>query len=475
MNKQRKRSSRIHSARLQVGFFTFDLGLALLVAAIATVIGFISAQRAADADLARLQADAILTVRAAAHRLVMNNYIAYQSASPISIAVVDQNTGASSTIPIDDGDNADQTRNPTLTLLRSLQIGVDASMQDEGVYKSLLNATYDIKITRTAQCSTNPADPNCHVTGLVCLNKVVKNVSSPAGDVDEAGLSIMMARMGGFGAVSLIGNPTFLISANGAWQENNPYGGATGRAGIVCARFGWGTDDDYLRVKDTRDPGFMGGETVSGLIPGSTYTLQANGDTNVTGNVNVGDAAAKTGSVTINGSAVAGTACAANQAGAMVWGDVGGTQQLLKCQSGIWTVTGVPMSSEGAACAGVEGKIAQNSGGLGLVCRDGAYRMISDMVGRGGIYQVGVYYRTALNGAVVPQPVCSSGTTPHFVPLGVIGACTLGGGAANCANNTGAFVGSVDSAGVVTIVGSDGTSSAGDNAQLAVASVCATY
>lgn len=470
---QRRQSGRIHSIVRQVGFFTLDLGLALLVTAIATVIGFIATQKAGDADLARIQADALMTVRAAAHKLVMNNYGSYQSASPIVMngSVASCGSAQPCKVTVPDGDNSGQSRNPTLAILSTLDLGVDDAA-DSGVYKNLTTASYGIKITRTSQCSVSSSDPACHVTGLVCLDKPVKTIGAAVGEIDDTAVGVMMSRMGGLGGASLTGFEDMIISPSDSWVKPNPYGGAAGVAGIVCAVFGWGTEgDDYLRVNDSRDPGFTGGESVSGTLSGgSTYTFQANGDANITGNLNVGDPLTHKGSVTINGEGVPNTPCTVE--GSMVWGDVGGTQQVLKCQGAQWTVTGVPMSSEATPCVGSEGKLAQTSAGIGLVCRDGSYRMVADLMGRGGVYQFGVYGQTATTNSVVPMPVCSTNTVPHFVAMGVVGSCVFGGGA--CSNNTGAFVGSVDNSGVVTIKGSDGTV-AGTDAQLAVASICSTY
>lgn len=224
-------------------------------------------------------------------------------------------------------------------------------------------------------------------------------------------------------------------------------------AGIVCARFGWGTeDDDYLRLNDTRDPNFKGGETISGMIAGTPTTLQVNGDAVFTGNI------------AINTTAVPEEACSTDKA--MVWGDIAGVPTLLKCQSGLWKVAGGTLAVVGAACS-PEGRFALTITGGNLVCRNSIYRRVEDLFGQQGVMSMDMY----AHGSVVPSPICGPSMVGVLIPMGVVSACVIGGGA--CTNNTGSFAGSVGTGNVVSIVGADGTTPAG-TARLAVAGVCST-
>lgn len=90
---------------------------------------------------------------------------------------------------------------------------------------------------------------------MVCLNQPVQDFAGAAGEVDSLGQGIILSELGGNGGISLIGpGANQILFNNGFASVTNPYGATPG---IVCARFGWGTQaDDYLRVRDTRDPQF---------------------------------------------------------------------------------------------------------------------------------------------------------------------------------------------------------------------------
>jgi len=434
--KQRLKPSQ--STRQQ-GFLSVEMTLALLVSALLAAMTLSATRRAADATEASLQADALMAVRGAAHKLVMSNYGAYQSQLPIT----------RNGVTLADGASSGQSRNPTVANLRAMDLGVNNAM-DTGLYKSLTDAGYDINITLSPTCAAAPSSSNCQVTGLVCLNAPLKDQASASGEVDGLGQGVMLGRMGGSGGSSVLGNASTILSADGSWSATNPYGAV---AGIVCARFGWGSEaDDYLRVGDSRDPNFQGGQTVSGTLSGSTYTLQANGDAKVTG------------ALTLGASGTAAAACTPD--GGMGWGSVGGVPTLMKCQAGAWTPTDLTLATEGGACI-PDGRIAQSAAGAFLICQVGTYRPVKDLVGRVGLYAVAAYGQ----GDVVPAPTCGASLFARNIPFGVISACSIG--AAGCVNDSGSFTGQVSASGVVSILGSDG-SLAGASAKLVVASVCST-
>ncbi len=418
-----------------------EFSLVLLASAIAGLIAWNAAQRASDADVANLQGDAIASLRQAAHTLVMTHYSAYQAGQPV----------ARNGITLADGNSPGQSRKPTVANLQGMDLSVN-NAQNTGFYKSLASANYDITIERSTICTTNPASPDCHVSGLICMTQPVRGYSSAAGEIDTFGIGVMLARLGGSGGASLLGSPAVITGADGTWSQANLFG----TAGTVCARFGWGTEgDDYLRIADTRDPDFKGGQTVSGVIGGSVFTQIINGDAKVTRSLSIG----------------AGTlAAACTPEGSMVWGTVGTVPSLLKCVAGVWTSTGLGISSAGAACT-LNGTPAMTAAGTQLTCRDGVFRPVEDLMGRQGIYQMTAYGE----GAVVPNPICGTGMTPRIIPIGVTAACSVGGGSATCTNDSGAFVGSVAAGNVVNIRGSNGASVAGSGAQLVVASVCSTF
>jgi hypothetical protein len=152
----------------------------------------------------------------------------------------------------------------------------------------------------------------------------------------------------------------------------------------------------------------------------------------------------------------------------MAWGTVASVPTLMRCQSGGWTATSTIVATDGASCS-PEGRVAQNTSGAALICRGSAYRQLADLAGQAGIYSVATYTQ----GQVVPTPACiGSNMTPRVQILGVVGACSLGGG--SCDNNTGSFTAQIGSGNVLSIIGSDG-SAAGSNAYAAVATFCTSY
>ena len=335
----------------QRGFFSAELSMALAVAAIAAVAATWAVRQAADADAAGLQADALMAVRGAAHKLVMQNYAAYQADEPIT----------RNGVTLAPGDGAGQSRRPTVANLRSMSLGIDGAL-DNGIYKSLTTASYDITMTRSPLCSTAPGSADCHVTGLVCLNAPIRDQWAAVGEVDGPGQGIMLTRMGGTGATSLLGAAENILAADGSWSLPNPYGAV---AGIVCARFGWGSEgDDYLRVADTRDPNFKGPLTVSGAVT-TNSTVTAASDITSAGLLK--GAQLVPTSVQPLGGACANDGAVAKTAGGLLW-----------CNGGVWRDL-VSIAADGVACA-VEGQPARDSSGVQLLCVGGKYRQVSKFV-----------------------------------------------------------------------------------------------
>lgn len=311
-----------------------EFSLVLLASAILGVIAWNAAQRASDADVAKLQGDAIAALRQAAHKLVMSQYSAYQAGQPIS----------RNGITLAAGDLPGQSRKPTVANLRSMDLSVN-NAQNTGFYKSLANANYDITIERSAICATNPASQDCHVSGLVCLDQPVRGYSSPAGEIDTFGIGVMLASLGGSGGASLLGSPAVINGADGTWSHANAFG----TAGTVCARFGWGTEsDDYLRIADTRDPDFRGGLTVTGTNA-TGEAMRASGDLAIvdpaTGNICVQILRGGTINVNCAGQLNATTGTFTGPIGSVKVGGTGTTYTVdtagrIRAETGFWTAVG---------------------------------------------------------------------------------------------------------------------------------------
>ena len=419
----------------QRGFFSIDLSLALLISTLIAVMTFNAARQAADASVAGLQADALMAIRGASHRLVMANYGAYQS----SLSVTRNG------VTLANGTGAGQSRNPTVANLRAMDLGVNNAL-DFGVYKSLTGAGYDINITLSPACATAPASTDCHVTGLVCLNAPLKDQSSASGEVDAPGQGVMLGRMGGGGGTSLLGSAGTITAADGSWSAINPYGAI---AGIMCARFGWGSEsDDYLHVGDSRDPNFSGGETISGTLAGSVNTLQVNGNAAITQDLSVdgaggikkllgqvqvyGDkivnntgtasidstgtvtgASVVTAALTLNNTATLGSACAPDAAAA--WASSAGRWTFARCSSGTWTSVGGAIGAVVGSSCSPYGAKALDANGAELMCTGSVWQLTTSRIGRYVLYAS----YSAANGDTVDKPICTTGSTGSAAYLAI--------------------------------------------------------
>lgn len=291
------RSSALNARRQtrQRGFLMLEVTLALLLAGVAAGLGIQASLRAQDLASAQSQADALGFVRNAAETLVQEKYLDYQAGNPISRNGVTLASGTSS----------GQSLQPTIVQLKAMSLGIDQAAE-QGFFKSLANATYQINIQRLpVGCAAAPNPVSgvlCQISGTVCFTAPVRPFGAPANETDGFAIGGMLSRLGGNGGASIEGVEANITGVGGSWSVPNPIAGTP--AGIVCARFGFGSSGlaSFLRLNDTRDPGFQGGVTVDGLTS-TGVTLQVNGSSTIAGSINVGGATTVGGTSTFNGPA----------------------------------------------------------------------------------------------------------------------------------------------------------------------------
>lgn len=115
--------------------------------------------------------------------------------------------------------------------------------------------------------------------------------------------------------------------------------------------------------------------------------------------------------VTINTSAVAGGACPEQDTA--VWGVIGSSPTLLKCDGGVWVpAIGMTVSSAGSAC-GVTNQQAVTTSGVSLICQGGQWMTLTDRMGRWAVAET----KTVANGTVVSKPSCGSGGLPRIYAI----------------------------------------------------------
>lgn len=485
----------------------------LMVAA--TMQGNLTAAAASDG---RIEGNLIDAVKVAANNYTLENYAALQNAQPVTVGAVTVPSGVA------DGE----------TMSPSVQTLIDTGYLRAGTTEraSLGNGTYRIRLELTpAGCV--PAQ--CQVVGHVYSDQPLARVGTA--DLSNVRLNAAVTALGGDALYSTNITPANFNSLDGSVRPNPVVGNPAWIVGtkVGYGSIGWGR---FLVVGDPRDPDFKGAATVMGQITSQAgvgvrpngsacnlgeilasgqvlsraadcvRTTWMDGSTGTIGVASVAGGVATsrivlTGSdgslqafnaagaleagirtddptgistifsdaVVVNATAAKGGACTIPNASVYGTGATGNQTTLLKCEGGTWKMVGLPLAVAGAACPlNADGLLARDAQDLGLVCVDQMYRPIASMLGKVGIQTIAVYGQ----GAVVPNPSCPASMTPNIVALGVVSSCVVGGGAAGCANNTGAFKGTIDgSTRTVSITGSDNSVAASD-ALLAVATFCSS-
>ena len=251
------------------GFLMIELSLALLISSLAAGLAFWSAHRADMASQAMMQADQLQNIAQAAETLVMEHYQEYQAGQAI----------IRNGIRLDFGSTPGKSLAPTLDQLRGMALGLTEG-SNFGSYKSLQNASYLTQIERIPiGCENTASGSACNISGLVCLDKPVQDLNSNGlnvtNDIDGFGLGKMMGKIGGNAGISLHGSASKITGTGGAWTANNPL--SSRPAGIICIRFGFGASayNQFLRVKDSRDPQFQNNLTAQGNITSINGTIGA--------------------------------------------------------------------------------------------------------------------------------------------------------------------------------------------------------
>jgi prepilin-type N-terminal cleavage/methylation domain-containing protein len=143
--------------------------------------------------------------------------------------------------------------------------------------------------------------PTCTVNQITILSSPWKKVEAAGQPVNEEMLNLVVGKMQGKGMLSSVDVPGVLVSKDANFTIPNPYT-AAGHLAYFSGANG-GLNPAYLRPNDTRDPKFRGGTTVSGMIPGTSLTLQINGAANIANSLAVGGTSSFAGASTFGGTA----------------------------------------------------------------------------------------------------------------------------------------------------------------------------
>ncbi|TXI24164.1 MAG: hypothetical protein E6Q67_02810 [Roseateles sp.] len=302
------------------------------------------------------------------------------------------------------------------------------------------NAPYALSFKRSP---TGCAPVNCSIDGSVVLTGSI-NDTGATGQYDSVVVGAILNKLGVRGGVSLPQSPGTITGYGNSWSIPNPVGGTP--PGVAAAYFGTtsGTNSQFVRIQDSRNPDLQGPLSVAGNIstPAGIAGNTINATTSVTAGGAVTGATFKSANncFQVDASGRVGTSCfsptdmPAGWSGGVSTGDVyshsnigvgtgGAISASLKSDGAIRGAAGDFMvanngviglnakGTSGAACSsstGNVGALTVDSSGTLLNCVGGVWRPV------GGRQQKQTFY-IASDGAVVPSPGCPSTASAQIV------------------------------------------------------------
>lgn len=206
--------------------------------------------------------------------------------------------------------------------------------------------------------------------------------------IDGANGQVGVADAGGVTRVLLDGDSGEVTSRDGT--------------GAVRAGFNYQGADSVAFADLVRNNANTAGLRPDGVVFGDQFLNNAgNAGVRNTGTVfgTLGDFNA----IRINDTAAPGGAC--TEANSAVWGFVGTSPTLLRCDAGAWVAAnGVEIAAAGGACA-VPNQQAVTALGVGLICHNATWMSLADRMGRWAVAET----ISVSHGSLVPKPACGSG------------------------------------------------------------------
>lgn len=247
--------------RRQGGSALIELTIALIIAAALAIYATTRLQQDADDAVATATGVYLDALASGAQRHLLVNFQALSVGATV--------TGTVSSL---------QPTLPELVALGRLPPGFPA------ITPSQQSARIDIQ-------RTNCPGANCTLTATACLTTAYQ----ARGRFREDLATVAMMAMGGRGGRSHADNPSLVRGAT--LNLVNPLGAVTG---IVCGQsvVDTGLFDQFVRVRDTRDPALQGGLTLSGTTT-TGDTLRVQGTATVAGDLMTVDPATGTACVQI--------------------------------------------------------------------------------------------------------------------------------------------------------------------------------
>ena len=221
----------------------------------------------------------------------------------------------------------------------------------------------------------------CNVATRLWMSNPLVEVG---GKLDIGRIGSAIGVIGGNGGYSVPNNASS-VSGSSGWTLTNPDTVSPGRAGILMAINGAGSnvDANYVHMNDARDPNLQGNLTVAGQI-------------------------------VLAGTATSGATC--SPAGAMMRDATTGV--LLMCNGSKWaSVSGVINSVVAGAACSTPGLVGTSANSVGFMCRGGYWVATKSLVP----LTVEIARYIVQDQTVVPQAVCDAGGVPAYdlIPISV--------------------------------------------------------
>lgn len=351
---------RIAIKRRQQGSFMTEASLALAVMSLAGYFAMKSDVEANRLSFAGIEGDKMNIVSAAAQKYSQEKFTELQSGQAVSKNGVNLSSGTA----------AGQTYAPTVANLVSMGY-LDSSFSDQASFSNSGNAgNYQIRIQRTpAGCSVT----DCDVTGFVYIDRAI---TTAQGEADGPAIAVMVKKLGASAGFSMLPAPSvvrFLDSTTMA----NPV--ATNPAGVVVARFGYGSSglSQFVRLNDNRDPNLQDKLTVAKEVKAASFVTDVK---TIGAACDVGPNAASTNAIAV-------------AAGAVVI-----------CTNGTWQSLGAQAAPSDACTP--DGKVATSTAtGEQLICKNGVYIKSTSLMAK-NVLTGRVLVK---DGDAVTKPTCDTG------------------------------------------------------------------
>lgn len=224
--------------------------------------------------------------------------------------------------------------------------------------------------------------PSCNIEAVVCIDKPIVKANNPA-IVDAARLGLAIKAIGSDGGGSTIENPNQIAGLGGSWSVPNNVVAPNNRAGVLCARAGYGSSAfaAFFRID-------------------GTHSMRA--DANIGGNSLINTKQLVTSLKAVD------DAC--TDPGAISGGIVNGIEIAMVCRANKWKPQGGNYANAGDTCSPDGITATSLTTNEQLICKNGRYIKLVNVIAK----NIEVSRLNVTDGQTVTKPTCDVGGTPDY-------------------------------------------------------------